>query len=220
MRRKVCHGFDRCGKANEGKWLLPPLSVRGKVAHGDWGFFAMNVDTPLMRILRDHLLGLAPLSIRPRDPAGRAASDSPEAAAILERFYPFAELLFLVAGADGRVDSRERAATLGAFVALTDGRLPRSTLERVERAVTERARRDGWELRLHRVCSDLSADREDAELAFTLASAVALADEVTTESERTRLTFIAETLGISPRRRDALLAGALKSEPPPAPAGE
>jgi len=175
----------------------------------------MNVDTPLMRTLRDHLLGLAPRSIRPRDPSGRAGEDSPEEAAILERFYPFAELLFLVAGADGTVDPRERAATLGAFVALTDGRLPRSTLERVERAVTERAHRDGWELRLHRVCSDLSADREDAELAFTLASAVALSDERATEEEWTLLSFIAEALGISPRRMDVLLQGSLKSEPPP-----
>jgi len=180
----------------------------------------MNVDTPLMRILRDHLLELAPLSIRPRDPAGRAAADSPEEAAILERFYPFAELLFLVAAADGRVEPRERAATLGAFVALTDGRLPRSTLERVERAVTERARRDGWERRLQRVCGDLSADRDDAELAFTLASAVALSDDVTTESEWNLLAFIAEALGISPRRMDLLLKGALKSEPPPPPRAE
>lgn len=177
----------------------------------------MNVDTPLMRLLRDHLLDLAPLSIRPRDPAGRAPADSPEEAAILDRFYPFAELLFLVAGADGRVDSKERAATLGAFVALTDGRLPRSTLERIEQAVTERARRDGWERRVHRVCSELSADREDAELAFTLASAVALSDGVTTDSEWALLAFIAEGLGISPRRMDRLLQGALKSEPPPAP---
>lgn len=180
----------------------------------------MNVDTPLMRLLRDHLLELAPLSIRPRDPAGRAAADSPEEAAILDRFYPFAELLFLVAGADGRVEPKERAATLGAFVALTDGRLPRSTLERVEQAVTERARRDGWERRVHRVCSDLSADREDAELAFTLASAVALSDGITTDSEWALLSFIAEGLGISPRRMDRLLEGALKSEPPPAPRGE
>jgi tellurite resistance protein len=175
----------------------------------------MIVDTPLMRVLRDHLLELAPLSIRPRDPAGRAAAESPEEAAILERFYPFAELLFLVAGADGQVDPKERSATLGAFVALTDGRLPRSTLERVERAVVERARRDGWEQRLHRVCSDLAADRDDAELAFTLATAVALSDDVTAEAELVRLASIAEALGISPRRMDLLLAGSLKSEPPP-----
>jgi tellurite resistance protein len=175
----------------------------------------MNVNTPLMRTLRDHLLGLAPLSIRPRDPAGRAAAESPEEAAILERFYPFAELLFLVAGADGRVEPKERSTTLGAFVALTDGRLPRSTLERVERAVTERALRDGWELRLHRVCSDLSADRDDAELAFTLASAVALANDVTSERELSLLGFIAEALGISPRRMDVILRGARNSEPPP-----
>jgi len=175
----------------------------------------MNVDTPLMRILRNHLLELAPLSIRPRDPAGRAAAESPEEAAILERFYPFAELLFLIAGADGHVDAKERAATLGAFVALTDGRLPRSTLERIERAVVERARRDGWELRLHRVCSDLSADRDDAELAFTLATAVALSDEVTADEELARLAFVAEALGISPRRMDVLLRGSRNSEPPP-----
>ena len=107
------------------------------------------------------------------------------------------------------------AASLGAFVALTDGRLPRSTLERVEQAVVERAKRDGWELRLHRVCSDLSADRDDAELAFTLASAVALSSDVTTEAELSLLSFIAEALGISPRRMDVLLRGSRNSEPPP-----
>ncbi len=39
---------------------------------------------------------------------------------------------------------------------------------------------------------------------------------MTTDSEWALLSFIAEGLGISPRRRDRLLEGALKSEPPPA----
>lgn len=179
----------------------------------------MDVDTTLMRVLRDHLLDLAPASVRPRDPAGRASADSPEEEAILGRFLPFAELMFLVSKADGGVHGKERSATLGAFVALTDGRLPRSALERVERIAADREKRDGWEVRVQRVCADLATNREDAELAFTLATAVALADDVTEESEQTLLEFIAESLGISPRRRDQLLVGGLKSEPPPPPMG-
>ncbi len=160
----------------------------------------MNIDTPLIQSLRAHLLGLSHQSIPPQHGAMAASQSSPEEVAVMERFRPFAELFYLVASADGVVDAQERAVMLGAFRALTGGRVRGSTLEALEQELKDLVEQQGTLNRLEQVCAYLGSDREDAELAFTLASAVALANEAFDPSEQSLLTDLASWLGISKHR--------------------
>src|SRR5690606_25226420 len=157
----------------------------------------MNIDTPLIQNLRAHLLSLSRQSMAPRHGAMAASLSSPEEAAVMERFRPFAELFYLVASADGEVDAEERAIMMGAFRALTGGRVRGSTLEALEAQLKELVEGQGSLNRLEEVCAYLGSDREDAELAFTLASAVALANEDFDPREQSLLSHLASWLGIS-----------------------
>ncbi|HSC88069.1 MAG TPA: TerB family tellurite resistance protein [Polyangiaceae bacterium] len=177
----------------------------------------MNFDSALVRSLRDHLLGLAQHSIIPRDPAGRPARATPEEAAVLERFEPFAELLFLVTDADGTVSDVERATILGAFRALTGGRVSPLALEGLEQELADRRRRHGRMSRLEAACTRLALNREDAELAFTLANAVALADRSLLADEEALLEQLSDLLGVSSKRFDALVESSRASQLPPPP---
>lgn len=165
----------------------------------------MDIDTTRMRALRDQLVDLSPHSLPPRDPAPRALSGSPEEDAVVARFLPFGELILLVARVDGTIGDREEKAVLGAFVALTGGRVSRATIERVKTVAEERLRFVSPMERLERVCVEIALSREDAELAFVLASAVALADEGVEPSESELLSLVAEFLGISRKRADDLV---------------
>jgi tellurite resistance protein len=176
----------------------------------------MNFDSALIRTLRDHLLGLAKHSIVPRDPAGRPGSETPEVEAIIERFDPFAELLFLVTHEDGVVTEPERATILGAFRALTGGRVSPSRLEGIEADLDARRRREGKGARLEAACTKLSLNRDDAELAFTLANAVALADRELHAQETEMLEQLSDLLGVTSQRFDALVESSRQSRPPPA----
>jgi tellurite resistance protein len=177
----------------------------------------MNFESPLIRTLRDHLLGLAQHSIVPRDPSGRADSETPEERAIIERFEPFAELLFLVTEADGEMNGAERATILGAFRALTGGRVSPLTLEKIESNLRQRSQREGRVVRLEAACTRLSLNRDDAELAFTLANAVALSDETLAFGEQALLEQLSDLLGVSSQRFDALVESGRHSQPPPPP---
>lgn len=165
----------------------------------------MNIDTPLIRNLTAHLLGLSRQSIPPQHGARTAAQESPEEAAVMERFHPFAELFFLVASADGEIDKQERAVMLGAFRALTGGRVRASRLEALEDELRDLALSEGHLARLEAVCSSLAGERDDAELAFTLACAVALANEDFDPGEESLLSNLAAWLRISPQRIAALM---------------
>lgn len=183
----------------------------------------INLDTPRIRELRDHLIDLSVQSIRPLHGGTKTSSASPEERAVLERFRPFAELFYLVAWSDGEVDSEERAVMMGAFRALTSGRVSTATLEELEATLAERCRGCSLEERLESICSELSADREDAELAFTLASAVALANQNIAREERAFLKQLATWLHLSPERIAQLFESGYQSIPPPAvhsPSGE
>jgi tellurite resistance protein len=165
----------------------------------------INFDTASMRKLRAHLLDLSGQPVAPLYGGRRAMENSPEEQAIVERFLPFAELFHLVGMSDGRFDSRERSVTLGAFLALTGGRVQAATLRRAQQQLEDRCAGCDVDERLEYVCARLATDREDAELAFTLASAVALADERVDAGENELLERLARWLRISPRRIVELL---------------
>lgn len=161
-----------------------------------------------IRRLREQLFDLSPRSTPPRDASLRAGDSSPEEDAILERFLPFGELILLVASADGHIAQTEERAVTGAFVALTGGRVSRATLAKVRSEAKRRLESSSRAERLESVCSDLSMHPDDAELAFALASAVALADDRVAVEEHALLREVARYLGRS--------VGELGAEPLPA----
>ncbi len=165
----------------------------------------MDLETPVLARLREHLLSLGRHSIAPQFGAPRATAGSDDESAVLLRFRPFAELFFLVASADGTIDARERAVTLGAFRALTGGRVKSASLEKLEQELADQLKAEGAMTMLESVCSSLASDREDAELAFTLGSVVALADETFAGDEAELLAQLAKWLRIPQARASELL---------------
>lgn len=174
----------------------------------------MKLDTPLVRGLRDHLVDLSVQSIRPHHGGSKADAASPEERAILERFRPFAELFVLVAYADGRFEESERSVILGAFRAMTGGRVRTPSLEALKDVLQTTVSQSDPDERLEQICGALAFDREDAELAFALASAVALSDNRTTTEEADLLAKVASWLRLSENRIDRLLnAGRMSLDP-------
>jgi tellurite resistance protein len=123
------------------------------------------------------------------------------------RFRPFAELFFLVAAADGKVEDSERAVILGSFRALTGGRVRAKALLALENRLRADLDQGDRLARLEDVCSALSGDPQDAELALTLASAVAIADKTVDPNEVELIQTLASWLGVSKARTSELLHG-------------
>ncbi len=166
----------------------------------------MVIDTPLIARLRDHLLDLSAHSILPRNGTQRALVESPEERAVMDRFRPFAELFYLVAAADGEVDEEERQLILGAFRALTGGSVRKERL--MELSEELRLLRESQSVydRLEIICSEIANNRQDADLAFTLASAVAVANKEVSDTEQELLDTLASWLGIRDSRAKILVA--------------
>jgi len=179
----------------------------------------MKLDTPLVQRLRDHLIQQSRASFAPLHGTSTAQCGSEEEAAILERFRPFGELLFLVAQADGQVEKEERSLMKGAFHVLTAGRVRGTVLAQLENELASALKEHGVEARLEAVCNALSHNREDAELALSLASAVALADFKIDANEALLISQLASWLGIPKTRANELLSIGHQSIPPRPPLG-
>lgn len=169
----------------------------------------MDIDTHAIRRLRDYLLA-HPEPVHP-EPADPDAADRTKAAdpwvgsAIARRVEPFAETMFLVMMADGEPGAAERQALLGALNVLTDGQVSIGMLEEMLDRFGAEAHRDGVEARIARLGARLGADQDERETAFTLAAAIALADERVHAQEHHALSLIREYYGVSDRRMAVLL---------------
>lgn len=169
----------------------------------------MDVDTPAVRALRQHLLRLSTDSIPPSLGFTRAREQTPEEDEVLRRFAPFAELLYLVAASDGRTVKAEREVILGAFRALTGGRVRSQRLSELEASLRERMATSGPDEMLEEVASSLALVPQDAELGFALSAAVVLADSSVEAREERFLVELADWLGIGSERARGLLRGML-----------
>lgn len=164
----------------------------------------MNLNTSLVQRLRAALVESGRLA--PLEEAAAWRQPGPEAHdAALERFYPFAETLYLVMTIDGESDTAELDAIRGAMRILSNGLLPDGTLDAIFQRCRERAAAHGAGACLREVGARLSSDRLDRETAFTLAAAVALADDELLSAESALMRDICEWFGISSRRAQALL---------------
>jgi tellurite resistance protein len=179
----------------------------------------MELDTPLVLKLRQHLIEVAPSSRGPaliRESGAEVPRGSPEEDAIVDRFRPFAQLFYLVASADGEIDEDERHVMRGAFESLTAGRVGAQRIFGLEAELMTQAAAYDREHLLEQVCSALSRDREDAELAFTLAAVVAAANRHVERHEAQLVDQLASWLGVSARRAAELLkVDQRRSLPPP-----
>jgi len=164
----------------------------------------VNLNTAIVQRLRDALVhsgSTAPAA----DGEIPYPEGDPRRDAALERFYPFAETLYLVMMIDGDADASELDAIRGAMRILSNGLLSDSTLDAIFQRCTERAAARGAAACLREVGARLAGDRLDRETAFTLAAAVALADNELRAAESAMIDDICEWFGISGRRAQALL---------------
>jgi tellurite resistance protein len=138
-----------------------------------------------------------------------------EESASIERVDPLAETMFLMMAADGRVAEEERDAIRGAIRGLTGGVLRSATIDVMLEGYTKRLESEGRDQRLTEIAEYLQGCPLEAEGAFTLAAAVALADDEIADEENALVNQLAEWFGIAPERAEAIL-DLLDSERPPA----
>jgi uncharacterized tellurite resistance protein B-like protein len=165
----------------------------------------MHIDTEAIRRLRDHLLEHAATAKRASpDPPGATGEPGLDSA-IARRMEPFAETMFLVMMADGEPGAAERHALLAALEILTGSQMSAAQLEAMLDRFAAAADRDGIEERIAQLGARLGADQDERETAFTLAAAIALADDHVHVEENQTLLLIREYYGVSARRMAALL---------------
>jgi tellurite resistance protein len=133
---------------------------------------------------------------------------SPEMEAMYARVRPLAEVMFLVMTADESVGHRERDTLRGALRTLTGGMLSSAAMEKMISEFEDGVMREGVDVRLDYVASVLYGDRDDSELALSLAAAVAVADEPLVPAEQATIAELAVRLGVSKERLRELLGDA------------
>jgi uncharacterized tellurite resistance protein B-like protein len=159
----------------------------------------MDVDTPMIRRLRDALLDQAAAEV----PAGQVTDAAADA--VLNRIAPFLETMYLMMLVDGETDLQEQSAIRGALGFLGQGLVSEGQLDALLEQFGQRLSQSSIEGRLQSIGGYISADRDDREMAFSLAAATAIADGHVDLHESGLLETIAEWFGISSRRRRELL---------------
>jgi tellurite resistance protein len=163
---------------------------------------AWHLEPNALHALRDMLVDRGVPSLRPGKPLIMGSS---EAESLLERVSPFLELLYLMMIIDDKCDERERRLLRGVTRTLGGADLPGATVDQLLAVFDAHVQAEGVEGRLDSVASWLSADRLDAEAAFTLTAAMAVADGDMGQPEHGLLSQVAGMLSISPRRAQELL---------------
>lgn len=135
----------------------------------------------------------------------RAGMLSADEQAALNRVDPLAETAFLMMAADGSIRESELDAIRGAIRSLTNQQLRSGTIQVMLETYQRNLIEQGREARLREIAEQLAEDSGEAEGAFALAAAVALADDEVCEEEIDFLNQLAEWLGISSDRANQLL---------------
>src|SRR6185369_10421456 len=169
----------------------------------------MKIETVTITRLRDALLqsGRRPsmLISSAYETLTREGLLSPEEIAALNRVDPLAEAMFLMMAADGKVAEAERDAVRGAIRGLTDNLLRTGTINVMLENYAQRLADQGRDARLQEIASQIADEPSEAEGAFALSAAVALADDQITEEENEFINQLAEWFGIAPERAGEIL---------------
>lgn len=169
----------------------------------------MNVNTRTIVRLRDALLesGRRPSTVLSSayEALTRAGLLSPEETVALNRVDPLAETMFLMMSVDGKVAEAERDAVRGAIRGLTGGSLRSGTINVMLENYAARLQEQGRDQRLHEIAEEIASERGEAEGAFALAAAVALADGEVAEAENEFVNQLADWFGIEAGRAELIL---------------
>lgn len=169
----------------------------------------MKIKTVTIERLRDALLqsGRRPSVVLSSayETLTREGLLSPEEAGALNRVDPLAEAMFLMMSADGEVAEVERDAVRGAIRGLTDNLLRSGTINVMLENYAKRLAEQGRDARLQEIASDIAEETSEAEGAFALSAAIALADERITDEENSFINQLAEWFGISSARSREIL---------------
>ncbi len=130
---------------------------------------------------------------------------SPEEMAALNRVDPLAETMFLMMAADGKVEEAERDAVRGAIRGLTDNIIRSGTINVMLENYAKQLAESSRDARLQEIADALVEDRNDAEGAFALAAAVALADDDVADAENELINQLAEWFEIGEERAASIL---------------
>jgi tellurite resistance protein len=169
----------------------------------------MKIKTVTIERLRDSLLqsGRRPSAVMSSayETLTREGLLSPEEASALNRVDPLAEAMFLMMSADGKVADEERDAVRGAIRGLTDDLLRSGTINVMLENYAKRLAEHGRDARLEEIASEIAEETSEAEGAFALSAAVALADDEISDEENAFINQLAEWFGISPDRASEIL---------------
>jgi tellurite resistance protein len=123
----------------------------------------------------------------------------------LNRVDPMAETMFLMMAADDKVTDTERDAVRGAIRGLIDNGLRTGTINVMLENYERRLKEDGREERLRQIAETIAEESAEAEGAFALAAAVALADDEVADEENALINQLGEWFGITPERTAEIL---------------
>jgi tellurite resistance protein len=130
---------------------------------------------------------------------------SVEEVAALTRVDPLAETMYLMMSADGKIAEEERDAIRGAIRGLTDGILHSGTINVMLENYAKQANEEGRDERLRQIAEEIAEEPSEAEGAFALAAAVAMADQEIADEENEFINQLAEWFGISEDRSAEIL---------------
>ena len=130
---------------------------------------------------------------------------SPEEMNALNRVDPLAETMFLMMAADGKLEDSERDAVRGAVRGLSDNILRSGTINVMLENYQKRLSEQGRDERLREIADEIAEEPSEAEGAFALAAAVALADDEIADEENAFINQLAEWFGIPQERAAEIL---------------
>ena len=164
----------------------------------------MKLQTATIERLRDALLqsGRRPtmVSSSAYETLTREGLLTPEEVGAINRIGPLAEAMFLMMAADGTLAEPEKDAMRGAIRGLTDNLLRSGTINVMLETYEQRLAESGRDARLHELAEELAEDPIEAEGAFAMAAAIALADDEVSDEENAFINQLAEWFGISSER--------------------
>ena len=169
----------------------------------------MKIETATIRRLSEALLQSGRRPSMVMSPAyetlTREGLLSPEEMAAFTRVDPLAETMFLMMSADGKIEETERDAVRGAIRGLSDNLLRSGTINVMMETYQKRLDEQGRDERLREIADEIAEEKSEAEGAFALAAAVALADDEVAEEENELINQLAEWFGISEQRANEIL---------------
>jgi tellurite resistance protein len=169
----------------------------------------MRVETRTIMRLRDALLlsGRRPSLVESSAYETLARMDllNPQERAAVTRVDPLAEVMFLMMSADGRITEEERDVMRGAVRGLTNDVLHAGTINVMIETYAKRLAAEGRDNRLWCISEELADTPAEAEAAFTLAAAVALADRSLADEEEALIHQLTQWFRLTPERAQQLL---------------